>query len=188
MPFADRTPTPDLAVLIGKLVAAIGRRGRQTIAVAAVSLALGTAVTTSAAAQANLTANEGYLVVSPNAGPPRTPLTVLGGGCAAGALLEVSFDNQVIGTTVADPSGGFDTTVATPAAAVAGTRTITVSGPGCLEYASFEIQVGLVQNSFSAVTTRNVGPWEVAAGLAVLAAVFVVTIRRRRNVHETDRG
>jgi hypothetical protein len=98
----------------------------------------------------------------------------------------VSFDNEVIGTTTADPSGGFDTTVATPAAAVAGNSTITVSGPGCMESAPFEIQAGVVHQALIGAAASAFGLWEVAAGLVILAAVLVLAIRRRRGANVTE--
>jgi hypothetical protein len=133
-------------------------------------------------------APQSHLVLSPTAGPPNTPLTVLGSGCQPWVPLAVSFDNQVIGTTMADPSGGFDTTIVTPAAAVAGARTITVSGPGCRESADFEIQAGVVQDTLVESANNDIGMWEVASGLVILAAVLVLAIRRRRMANVTDEG
>ncbi len=164
----------------------LGRRLLQLFSVLVVLLVAWTAP--AGAQNTSLERADQHLLLSPTAGPPSTPLTVLGTGCAAGAPLAVSFDKQVIGTTTADGSGGFDTTVATPAAAVAGPSTITVAGPGCQESAPFEIQAGAVHDTFVGNTTSTLGQWEVAAGLLVLVAVLVVAIRRRRAANITEAG
>jgi len=143
-------------------------------------LLLVTAATPGAAFSATLARESTHLQLSPTAGPPGSPVGILGVGCSGGAALTVSFDRQTVGTTTADPSGGFATTVTIPLAAVSGAGTISVVGPGCRESASFSAQEGVVGDGGATKTPAGIGPWEVAAGLAVLGAVLVLAIRRRR--------
>jgi hypothetical protein len=160
---------------------------RRILAVLAVLSLGGLVWTVSAGAQTNYPPSVLGLQVTPGAGGPGSTVTISGTGCAAGAAITVTFDNQVIGTATAGPTGAFSTSVTIPAGATPGVHTLTASGAGCRDTGNFTVpSVGAAGVAFTGAHGIT-GLSEAGVGLALLGAVLVFATRRRRELaHRTD--
>ena len=163
---------------------------RRTLAVLAALCFGGLVCAMSAGAQTNYPPSVLGLQLSRSAGGPGSAVTVSGTACTPGATVTVSFDNQVIGTTIAGPTGTFSTSVTIPSGATPGVHTITASGAGCQSSATYTVPSNVAASGAGAAGIAFTGAHnllglsEAGAGLALLGAVLVFATRRRRQLGE----
>ena len=117
---------------------------------------------------------------------PGEALTLTGSGYTAGATITITIESTplVLGTTVADGTGAFTTTVSIPTTFAAGRHTVKATGEGAGGSTIVLSAAVTVASSGSGhpFTGANVGPPVlVGVGLILVGMVLIVTVRRRRS-------
>jgi hypothetical protein len=132
------------------------------------------------------------LTLTPARGAPKDPVRVTGDrfACNDSRPITLSWDGDIIGHPLADPSGHFDTTLAVPADAQAGNRTVRAAcaaGPP-VATAAFTVVIGTISSTTTTATDHNPPPpppprmfnWLLVVVMTILGVLATVIHHRWR--------